>query len=68
MRSHTTLVVARIGAVRIAPGTNQPKNKRRNQTPAGRESDYDDIASDGSLIAFDAVVQNDFNAPRGAKT
>ena len=44
-------------------GPNAPKKKRRDQTPAGRESDYDDIASDSSSISFDAGVKNDMNAP-----
>ena len=44
-------------------GPNQPKKKRHNQAPAGREQDYDDIQSDSSSIAFDAGVSNDANAP-----
>jgi len=44
-------------------GPNAPKKKRRNQTPAGREQDYDEIASDSSSIAFDADMKNEMNAP-----
>ena len=44
-------------------GPNQPKKKRRNQAPAGRDQDYDDIHSDSSSVAFDSGVSNDANAP-----
>ncbi len=44
-------------------GPNAPKRKRRNQTPAGRTMDHDDIRADSSSIAFDSGVSNDANAP-----
>ena len=44
-------------------GPNQAKKKRKLQTPAGREQDYDDIGSDSSSVAFDSGVMNDANAP-----
>ena len=44
-------------------GPNQPTKKPRDQTPAGGERDYDDIASGSSSIAFNSGVQNDRNAP-----
>jgi hypothetical protein len=44
-------------------GPNAPKKKRRDQTPAGREQDYDDIRSDSSSVAFDSGTMNDANAP-----
>jgi hypothetical protein len=44
-------------------GPNAPKKKRKDQTPAGREQDYDDIRSDSSSIAFDSGMMNDANAP-----
>jgi hypothetical protein len=44
-------------------GPTQPKKKRRNQTPAGREQDYDEIHPDSSSIAFDSGVINDVDAP-----
>ena len=44
-------------------GPSAPKKKRRNQTPAGREQDYDAIASDSFPTAFDAGVRNGMNAP-----
>ena len=34
-------------------GPNAPKRKRRNQTPAGRTMDHDDIRADSSSIAFE---------------
>ena len=44
-------------------GPNAPKKKRRNQTPAGRTMDHDDIRADSSSPAFDSGVSNDANAP-----
>ena len=45
-------------------GPNQPKKKRKLQTPAGQLAmDHDDIASDSSSIAFDHGMMNEMNAP-----
>ena len=44
-------------------GPNAGKKKRKLQSPAGREQDYDDIRSDSSSIAFDSGVMNDANSP-----
>jgi hypothetical protein len=44
-------------------GPYQPKKKRRDQSAAGREQDYDDIARDSSNVAFDSGVSNDERAP-----
>jgi hypothetical protein len=44
-------------------GANAGKKKRKLQTPAAREQDYDDIRPDGSSIAFDVGVMNDANSP-----
>ena len=42
---------------------NAPKKKRKLHSAAGREQDYDDIASDSSSIAFDAGTGGDSGAP-----
>jgi hypothetical protein len=40
------------------------RQRRRGAiTPAGREQDHDEIASDSSSIAFDAGIKKDMNAP-----
>jgi len=44
-------------------GPNAGKKKRKLQTPAAREEDYDDISRYSSSIAFDAQTMNDANAP-----
>jgi hypothetical protein len=50
---------AQLGKENMFDRPNAPKKKRCNQTRAGRESDYDDIASDSSSITFDAGAQID---------
>jgi len=45
---------AHVGKEDMFEGPNAPKKKRRNQTPAGREQDYD--------------VKNDMNAPTSRPT
>ena len=44
-------------------GPNAPRKKRRAQSPTGMETDYEDISSDSSSIAFDSGVSNDDAAP-----
>lgn len=44
-------------------GPNATRKKRKLQSRAGREQDYDDIRSDSSSIAFDPGKADDNTAP-----